>query len=72
TSEAPAMTQDAIRKLVVDSVTAALEAQAATMASDSNPNRNTNPTETPVALFAGLNEPGNQYSLVADVLKETK
>ncbi|GJR46752.1 hypothetical protein Tco_1314855 [Tanacetum coccineum] len=32
TSEAPAMTQAAIRKLVVDSVTAALEAQAATMA----------------------------------------
>ncbi|GJU33820.1 hypothetical protein Tco_1182174 [Tanacetum coccineum] len=32
TSEAPAMTQAAIRKLVADSVTAALEAQAATMA----------------------------------------
>ncbi|GKA99451.1 hypothetical protein Tco_0827388 [Tanacetum coccineum] len=32
TSEAPTMTQDAIRKLVADSVTAALEAQAATMA----------------------------------------
>ncbi|GJT33589.1 reverse transcriptase domain-containing protein [Tanacetum coccineum] len=32
TSEAPAMTQAAIRKLVSDSVTAALEAQAATMA----------------------------------------
>ncbi|GKA56707.1 putative reverse transcriptase domain-containing protein [Tanacetum coccineum] len=32
TSEAPAMTQDAIRKLVVDSFTLALEAQAATMA----------------------------------------
>ncbi|GKB41496.1 hypothetical protein Tco_0886438 [Tanacetum coccineum] len=31
-SEAPAMTQDAIRKLVADSVTSALEAQAATMA----------------------------------------
>ncbi|GKD74675.1 hypothetical protein Tco_1332957, partial [Tanacetum coccineum] len=37
TTEAPAMTQDAIRKLVVDSVTSALEAQAATMASASNP-----------------------------------
>ncbi|GJZ26971.1 hypothetical protein Tco_0571224 [Tanacetum coccineum] len=35
--EAPAMTQDAIRKLVTDSVTSALEAQAATMASASNP-----------------------------------
>ncbi|GKD13204.1 reverse transcriptase domain-containing protein, partial [Tanacetum coccineum] len=32
TSEAPAITQTAIRKLVVDSVTAALEAQAATIA----------------------------------------
>ncbi|GJS64798.1 reverse transcriptase domain-containing protein [Tanacetum coccineum] len=32
TSEAPAMTQAAIRKLVADSVTSALEAQAATMA----------------------------------------
>ncbi|GJS05452.1 hypothetical protein Tco_0321960 [Tanacetum coccineum] len=31
TSEAPAMTQDAIRKLVADSVTVALEAQVATM-----------------------------------------
>ncbi|GJZ04526.1 hypothetical protein Tco_0537801 [Tanacetum coccineum] len=40
TSESPAMTQDAIRKLVADSVTTALEAQAATMAS--NPDRNTN------------------------------
>ncbi|GJX53548.1 reverse transcriptase domain-containing protein [Tanacetum coccineum] len=31
TTEAPAMTQDAIRKLVADSVTSALEAQAATI-----------------------------------------
>ncbi|GJR39582.1 hypothetical protein Tco_1215266 [Tanacetum coccineum] len=45
TTEAPAMTQDAIRKLVADSVTSALEAQAATMASASNPNRNTGPTK---------------------------
>ncbi|GJV04408.1 reverse transcriptase domain-containing protein [Tanacetum coccineum] len=48
TSEAPAMTQAAIRKLVADSVTAALEAQAATMANTSNPNRNTVITETPI------------------------
>ncbi|GKA00617.1 putative reverse transcriptase domain-containing protein [Tanacetum coccineum] len=41
TTEAPAMTQDAIRKLVADSVTSALEAQAATMASASNPNKET-------------------------------
>ncbi|GKE36640.1 hypothetical protein Tco_1460045, partial [Tanacetum coccineum] len=57
TTEAPAMTQDAIRKLVADSVTSALEGQAATMASASNPDRNT-----------GLNKP-NQYSPVADVPK---
>ncbi|GJT97176.1 hypothetical protein Tco_1092694, partial [Tanacetum coccineum] len=48
TSEAPAMTQAAIRKLVVDSVTTALEAQAATMANASNPNRNTDPTRAPI------------------------
>ncbi|GKD34057.1 hypothetical protein Tco_1249566 [Tanacetum coccineum] len=48
TSEAPAMTQAAIKKLVANSVAAALEAQAATMASTSNPNRNTRPTGTPV------------------------
>ncbi|GJU60285.1 putative reverse transcriptase domain-containing protein [Tanacetum coccineum] len=50
TSEAPAMTQAAIRKLVADSVAAALEAQAATMASTNNPNRNTGPTRTPTEL----------------------
>ncbi|GKF10069.1 hypothetical protein Tco_0047995, partial [Tanacetum coccineum] len=36
TSEAPAMTQAAIRKLVANSVTAALEAQAANMANTDN------------------------------------
>nr|GEV69693.1 putative reverse transcriptase domain-containing protein [Tanacetum cinerariifolium] len=41
TSEAPAMTQAAIRKLVADTVTAALEAQAITMKNANNPNRNT-------------------------------
>ncbi|GJU83275.1 hypothetical protein Tco_1285640 [Tanacetum coccineum] len=47
TTKAPAMTQDAIRKLVADSVTSALEAQAVTMTSTSNPDRNTGPTGTP-------------------------
>nr|GEZ60134.1 reverse transcriptase domain-containing protein [Tanacetum cinerariifolium] len=47
TSEAPAMTQAAIRKFVADSITAALEAQAATMANNSNPDRNIGPTGTP-------------------------
>ncbi|GJR86800.1 putative reverse transcriptase domain-containing protein [Tanacetum coccineum] len=45
TLEAPAKTQAAIRKLVLDSVTAALEAQAATMAS-ARSQRTPNPTGT--------------------------
>ncbi|GJR51160.1 hypothetical protein Tco_1401681 [Tanacetum coccineum] len=53
---------DAIRQLITNGVAAALEAQAATMASTDNPNRNTGPRETPVArkctykefLFANL------------------
>ncbi|GKA15994.1 putative reverse transcriptase domain-containing protein [Tanacetum coccineum] len=48
TSAAPTMTQAAIRKLVADSVVAALEAQAATMANADNTNRNTGQRETPV------------------------
>ncbi|GKF33506.1 hypothetical protein Tco_0106706 [Tanacetum coccineum] len=56
TSKAPAMTQAAIRKLVADSVTGTLEAQAATMASDSNPNRNTNPIKTPVVKKGNYKE----------------
>nr|GEW46180.1 reverse transcriptase domain-containing protein [Tanacetum cinerariifolium] len=46
---APSMTQDAIRKLVANSVTAALEAQAATIANTDNLNRNTRPKKTLVA-----------------------
>ncbi|GKB61058.1 reverse transcriptase domain-containing protein [Tanacetum coccineum] len=49
TSAAPAMTQAAIRQLVADSIASALEAQAATMDSTDNPNKNTGPRETPVA-----------------------
>nr|GFA96534.1 reverse transcriptase domain-containing protein [Tanacetum cinerariifolium] len=48
TSEAPAMTQAAIRKLVADSVATALEAQAITMANTNNPNRNSGPRRTPI------------------------
>ncbi|GJU53289.1 reverse transcriptase domain-containing protein [Tanacetum coccineum] len=57
TFEAPAMTQAAIRKLVADSVTAALEAQAATMENADNTNRNTEEREAPVArkLFSHSN-----------------
>ncbi|GKB69911.1 hypothetical protein Tco_0931323 [Tanacetum coccineum] len=49
TSEAPAMTQAAIRKLVADSITTALEAQATTMANADNTNSNTREREAPVA-----------------------
>ncbi|GJZ24721.1 hypothetical protein Tco_0562180 [Tanacetum coccineum] len=50
------MTQGAIRKLVANSVIAALEAQAATMANASNPNRNTGPTGTPVVKTGNYKE----------------
>ncbi|GJV75462.1 hypothetical protein Tco_1507046 [Tanacetum coccineum] len=53
TSEAPAMTQAAIRKLVADSVTAALEAQAANMANIDNTTR---PREAPVARKCSYKE----------------
>ncbi|GJU73644.1 reverse transcriptase domain-containing protein [Tanacetum coccineum] len=56
TSEASVMTQAAIRKLVADSVTSALEAQATTMASASNPNRNTNPIRTPAVKTGNYKE----------------
>ncbi|GJS74244.1 reverse transcriptase domain-containing protein [Tanacetum coccineum] len=56
TSAAPAMTQAAIRKLVADSVAAALEAQAATMANTDNTTRNTGPRETPVARKCSYKE----------------
>nr|GEW63612.1 reverse transcriptase domain-containing protein [Tanacetum cinerariifolium] len=46
TSEAPAMTQDDIKKLVADSVSVALEAQAANM---ENTDNTTRPRETHVA-----------------------
>ncbi|GKC60809.1 reverse transcriptase domain-containing protein, partial [Tanacetum coccineum] len=49
-------TQAAIKKLVADSVSAALEAQAATMAGSSNPNRNTGPTGTPVTKTGNYKE----------------
>ncbi|GKB35677.1 reverse transcriptase domain-containing protein [Tanacetum coccineum] len=49
TSEAPAMTQAAIKKLVADSVAIALEAQAVTIANADNTNRNIGEREAPVA-----------------------
>ncbi|GJR83349.1 putative reverse transcriptase domain-containing protein [Tanacetum coccineum] len=56
TSAAPAMSQAAIRKLVADSVFAALEAQAATMANADNTTRNTRHGETPVARKCSYKE----------------
>ncbi|GKC67288.1 hypothetical protein Tco_1099886 [Tanacetum coccineum] len=49
TSEAPAMTQAAIKKLVANSVFAALEAQATNMVNVDNTNRNTRERAAPVA-----------------------
>nr|GEW37733.1 reverse transcriptase domain-containing protein [Tanacetum cinerariifolium] len=49
TSTAPAMTQAAIRQLIDDSVAAARKALAATMANTNHTNRNTGPSETPIA-----------------------
>ncbi|GKE60876.1 reverse transcriptase domain-containing protein, partial [Tanacetum coccineum] len=46
----------AIRKLVADSVFAALEAQAATMANTNNTNRNTKQRETPIARKCSYKE----------------
>ncbi|GJT19935.1 putative reverse transcriptase domain-containing protein [Tanacetum coccineum] len=65
TSAAPAMTQAAIKKLVADSVAAALEAQAATMTNTDNTNRNTGPREThvdcKVKFATGTTNPGKLY-----------
>ncbi|GJS56409.1 hypothetical protein Tco_0629771 [Tanacetum coccineum] len=56
TSTAPAMTQAAIKKLVADSVSAALEAQAAARANTDNTNRNTRQRETLVAKKCSYKE----------------
>ncbi|GJT65346.1 putative reverse transcriptase domain-containing protein [Tanacetum coccineum] len=53
TSEAPAMTQAAIKKLVADSVSAALEAQAANM---ENTDNTTRPREAPIARKCSYKE----------------
>nr|GEV60657.1 reverse transcriptase domain-containing protein [Tanacetum cinerariifolium] len=56
TSEAPAMTQAAIRQLVVDSVATALETQAATTANVNNANRNPKPREAPITRKCSYKE----------------
>nr|GEW46653.1 hypothetical protein [Tanacetum cinerariifolium] len=56
TSAAPAMTQAAIRQLVADSVTTALEAQDANMENADNTNRNPEPREASVARKCSYKE----------------
>ncbi|GJW31202.1 hypothetical protein Tco_0051234, partial [Tanacetum coccineum] len=48
TSETPAITLATIQQLITDGISSSLKAQAATVASASNPNRNTGPTGTPI------------------------
>nr|GEW14600.1 reverse transcriptase domain-containing protein [Tanacetum cinerariifolium] len=50
------MSQASIRKLVADSITAALETQTTTMAEADNPIRNTRPREIPVAKKGNYKE----------------
>ncbi|GJR93174.1 putative reverse transcriptase domain-containing protein [Tanacetum coccineum] len=49
TSETPAITLAAIRQLINDGISSALKAQAASMVSASNPNKNIGTSGTPVA-----------------------
>ncbi|GJS20840.1 reverse transcriptase domain-containing protein [Tanacetum coccineum] len=56
TSVAPTMTEAAIRQLITNGVTTALEAQAAAMANTDNPNRNTEPREIPVVKRGNYKE----------------
>ncbi|GJR92938.1 reverse transcriptase domain-containing protein [Tanacetum coccineum] len=56
TSETPAITLAAIQQLINDGISSALKAQAASMTSDSNPNRNTGPTGTPIAKMGNYKE----------------
>ncbi|GKE73761.1 hypothetical protein Tco_1535802 [Tanacetum coccineum] len=56
TSETPAITLAAIQQLITDGISSALKAQDAIMASSSNPNRNTEPTGTPVAKTGNYKE----------------
>nr|GFB42506.1 putative reverse transcriptase domain-containing protein [Tanacetum cinerariifolium] len=60
TFAAPAMTHAAIRQLIADSIVAALEAQAATMANTNHTNKNTRPSETLVAR-KGTNDPKRKF-----------
>ncbi|GJU41591.1 reverse transcriptase domain-containing protein [Tanacetum coccineum] len=56
TSKTPAITLTAIQQLIANGIAAVLEAQTATTASASNPNKNTGPTGTPVAKTGNYKE----------------
>ncbi|GJT38895.1 reverse transcriptase domain-containing protein [Tanacetum coccineum] len=56
TSETPTITLAAIQQLIANGIATALEAQAATMASASNPNWNTGPTRIPVTKTGNYKE----------------
>ncbi|GJU64444.1 reverse transcriptase domain-containing protein [Tanacetum coccineum] len=56
TSETPAITLYAIQQLIANGIATALKAQAATMTSASNPNRNTGPTGIPVTKTGNYKE----------------
>ncbi|GKD36211.1 reverse transcriptase domain-containing protein [Tanacetum coccineum] len=56
TSETSAITLVAIRQLINDGISLALKAQAASMASASNPNRNIGPTRTSIANTGNYKE----------------
>ncbi|GKB30311.1 reverse transcriptase domain-containing protein [Tanacetum coccineum] len=56
TSKTPAITFATIQQLITDSITTALEAQAATMANADNPNRNIRPREILIAKRGNYKE----------------
>ncbi|GKF62424.1 hypothetical protein Tco_0182478, partial [Tanacetum coccineum] len=56
TSKTSTITLGAIQQLIANGIATTLEAQAATMASASNPNRNTRPTVIPVSKMGNYNE----------------
>ncbi|GJW40599.1 reverse transcriptase domain-containing protein [Tanacetum coccineum] len=55
-SETSAITLAAIQQLINDGISSALKAQAASMASANNPNKNTRPTGTPVVKTGNYKE----------------
>ncbi|GJT05037.1 reverse transcriptase domain-containing protein [Tanacetum coccineum] len=56
TSKTPTITLATIQQLIANGIVTALEAQAATMTSASNPNRNTGPTRIPVTKTGNYKE----------------